>query len=53
MEEKVTEHEPLESPELEEAGVLIDSGAIAEQTKGDPRGRWIDHPPIPYISTRT
>lgn len=54
MEEKVTERRQLESPEVElDEPVLIDSGAVVEQTKGSPRGRWVDHPPIPYVSTRT
>lgn len=54
MEERVTEPERLKSSEVEqEEWVLIDSGAVVELTKGSPRGRWVDNPPCPYVSTRT
>jgi len=46
MEEKLKKEE---APEL----ALSDEGAIVEQTKGEIRGRWVDNPPTPYVSTRT
>ena len=37
----------------EEAPALSDVGAIVEQTKGEIRGRFVDNPPTPYVSTRS
>jgi hypothetical protein len=39
--------------EKEETPALSDAGAVVEQTKGEIRGRWVDSPPTPFISTRT
>ncbi len=50
MEEHVKEPETAKE---QENLALTDAGAVVEQTKGEIRGRWIDSPPIPYISTRS
>lgn len=53
MDEKAAEREGLALIDEEhESLVLSDAGAVVKQTKGAPRGRWVDSPPIPYVSTK-